>query len=79
LLQNPSTRGTNTKTEFGVRENALEVGINRLAFLLQGLDLPSDLNPPLQQLIRVEVLQMGERVCAFRRERLQKVLKGTRR
>jgi hypothetical protein len=32
----------------------------------------------LKQLIRVEVLQMGERVWAFRREGLEKVLQGTR-
>ena len=78
LLQDPTTRGTNTTTEFGVREDCLKVGINRLALLFQMLDLSSDLNPPLKQLIRVEVLQMGERVFSFRRKGLQKVLQGTR-
>jgi hypothetical protein len=50
-----------------------------LAFLLQGLDLPCDLNPPLKQLIRTEVLQMGERIFSFRWKGLEKVLQGTRR
>jgi hypothetical protein len=33
----------------------------------------------LKQLIRVEVLQMGEWIFSFRRQGLEKVLKGTRR
>jgi hypothetical protein len=78
LLQDPTTRGTNTTTEFGVREDCLKVGINRLALLLQNFDVPCDLNPPLKQLIRVEVLQMGEGVFSFRRKGLEKVLQGTR-
>jgi hypothetical protein len=79
LLEDPSTRGTNTTTEFSVREYVLKVGINRLALLLQNFDVPCDLNPPLKQLIRIEVLQMGEGVFCFRREGLEKVLQGTRR
>ncbi len=78
LLQNPSTRSTDTTTEFRVRESSLEVSINRLALMLQGLDLPCDLNPPLKQLVRVQVLQMGERILAFRRKGLEEVLQGTR-
>jgi hypothetical protein len=79
LLEDPPTRGSDTNTEFGVRENTLKLGINRLALLLQMFDLPCDLNPPLKQLIGIEVLQMGERVFSFRRKDLQKVLQGTRR
>ena len=78
LLEDPTTRGTNTTKEFGVRENSLKVSINRLALLFQMFDLSSDLNPPLKQLIKVEVFQMGERVFSFRREGLEKVLQGTR-
>jgi len=41
-------------------------------------DLPCDLNSSLKQLIRIEMLQMGEGVFSFRREGLEKVLQGTR-
>jgi hypothetical protein len=45
-----------------------------LALLLQGLDLTSDLHSPLEQLIRVQIRQMGEGIILFRRQGLEEVL-----
>ena len=77
LPKNPSTRGTDSKAEFGIGEGLQQGGVNYLALLLQDLELPSDLHPPLEQLIGVQVCQMGELVFLFRRQGLEQVLQGT--
>jgi hypothetical protein len=38
LLEHPSTRGTNTTTEFGRIERCHQFGINRLPFPFKALD-----------------------------------------
>ena len=40
LLKDPSTRGTNTTAEFRIGEHLQQFGVNCLALLLQGLELP---------------------------------------
>ena len=50
----------NTKAKFGIREGIQQVGVNCLAFLLQGLELPRDLHPPLKQLVWVQIRQVRE-------------------
>jgi hypothetical protein len=49
-----------------------------LAFLLQGLELPGDLNSTVQKLVRVEIRQMGKWICAFRRQGLEEFFQCSR-
>jgi hypothetical protein len=54
--------------EFSIREHLQQFSVYCLALLLQGLELPCDLHPPLKQLVGIEFRQMREWVWAFRRE-----------
>jgi len=79
LPQNPTTRGTNTKAEFGIGEDLQQFSVNYLPLLLQGLELPSDLHTPLEHLTGAQVRQMREWVWALLWKGLEEVLQGTRR
>ena len=48
LLEHPTTRGTNTKAQFGIGEGVLEFSINHLALLRKVLQLAGDLHSPIQ-------------------------------
>ena len=51
LLEDPTTRGTNTKAEFS---------IYGVVFMLQGPDGACYLLPPLNQLVGIEICQLRE-------------------
>jgi len=51
LLEQPPTRGTNTRKELGVSEKTLEFSIPGLVLLLQILDVSADFQPSLKRLL----------------------------
>jgi hypothetical protein len=64
---NPTTRGTNAKTHFSVREHLQQFNVNGVALLLHGFECPCDFEPPLKQLVGVSICQAWKWFRAFRR------------
>jgi hypothetical protein len=65
LLEDPTTWGTNSKSEFGIREHPHQFSVNGLALLLKNLELAGDLYSPNQQRISTQICQMGKGIWAF--------------
>jgi hypothetical protein len=55
LPQHPSTKGTNAKAQFSIREHLQQFSVYGVPFLLQGLEVPCDFHPPLKQLVWVQI------------------------